>query len=62
MWVQIIYTVVTLMAFAVILLTVHIRIGALEAEVRRLNGIVHNHYARALWGPQDFAKEDHDHE
>ena len=61
MWVQIIYIGGTLLAFTVLMLTVHIRIGALEAEVRRLNGIVHNHYARALWGPQDFAKEDNDH-
>ena len=58
MWIQIIYIGGTLLAFTVLMLTVHIRIGALEAEVRRLNGIVHNHYARALWGPQDFAKED----
>jgi len=61
MWIQIIYIGGTLLAFTVLMLTVHIRIGALEAEVQRLNGIIHNHYARALWGPQDFAKEDNDH-
>ena len=61
MWIQIIYIGGTLLAFTVLMLTVHIRIGALEAEVQRLNGIIHNHYARALWGPRDFAKEDNDH-
>jgi len=62
MWVQIVYIGGTLLAFTVLMLTVHIRIGALEAEVQRLNGIIHNHYARSLWGPQDFAKEDNDHD
>ena len=61
MWVQIIYIGGTLLAFTVLMLSVHIRIGALEAEVQRLHAIVHNRYARALWGPQDFAREnDHD--
>ena len=60
MWAQIIYIGGTLLAFTTLMLTVHIRIGRLEAEVRYLSGVIHHHYARALWGPQDFAKEgDH---
>ena len=68
MWVQIIYTVVTLMAFAVILLTVHIRIGAIEKELADVRRKVDRsisygwtpHAAKrgALWPPLDHAMED----
>jgi len=65
--IQIIYTVVTLMAFAVILLTVHIRIGDLERRLTALQRRFDNSTASYGWTPEKKARmwaasqeDDHD--
>jgi hypothetical protein len=68
---SIFYVFFTLMAFAVIIITVHIRIGAIEGELadlrRRFDRSVsygwtpHGAKRGALWPPLDHAQgDDHD--
>jgi hypothetical protein len=67
---QLLYVFFTLMGFAVIIITVHIRIGAIEGELRDLRRRFDRsvsygwtpHAAKrgALWPPLDHAESDHD--
>jgi len=58
--VQILYIGGTLLAFTVLMLSVHIRIGQLEERVRELHARINSSYGRALWGPPDYTENDHD--